>query len=255
MFKFPIRIPANLSLSLAQPFRADTAVDLSTALSTSTKFHNGVDVVCGDPQTTWGKECVWPFPWPGVVYDAEVDAPFGATQHAHSQIDTTDPATGIKYGLIYIHLSAVTKTKSPLEDKVIVYNEGETIGKIGNNGAVTPVPTPARPYDGSHLHLGIGVKNPGELNYTMVDPLLYFNLGDPYRTQAVPFKFNKDLWIGMWNNDVLELQKRLGMDYSSGPGIFGPRTLLAVMAYQRRNGISPTGYVGPITRANLNSWT
>lgn len=247
MYKFPIRIPQNLNLILTQPFRADTQVDFSTALSKSTKFHNGVDVVCGTAQQTWGRECVWPFPWQGVVYDAQVDSLFGAKQHAHSQIDTTDPDTGIKYSIIYLHLSSVTITKEALEDKVITYNQGDVIGKIGNNGAVSPPPTPENPLNGTHLHLGIGVKKPGELNYTMVDPLVYFDLNDPYR---IPFQFTKNLWFGQKNDDIVELQKRLGI--STLTGFFGFITYWSVVGYQKVNGISPTGFVGQITRASLN---
>lgn len=67
------------------------------------------------------------------------------------------------------------------------------------------------------------------------------------------FIFKNNLWLGSTGNDVLELQKRLGMDYSTGPGIFGPRTLAAVVKYQKANGIYPTlGYVGALTRASLN---
>lgn len=184
-YNFPIK--AN-KLILTQAFRAETAVDFSTALSTSTSFHNGVDVVCGTPEETWGKECVWPFPFPGIVYDAQVDSPMGAKIHAHSQIDGTDPATGIMYSLIYIHLSAVTNTKAPTEDKVIVYQQGDVIGKIGNNGAVMPAPTPQNPLNGTHLHLGVGIKNPGEMNFTMVDPLSIFELSPYGSNEQTPYE-------------------------------------------------------------------
>lgn len=171
MYKFPIN---SNKLILTQAFRAETQVDFSTKLSTSTSFHNGVDAVCGTPEETWGKECTWTFPFPGTVWDAQVDSPMGAKLHAHSQIDGTDPETGIQYSLVYIHLSEVTNTKAPTEVKPIVYQQGDVIGKIGNNGAVMPAPTPLNPLNGTHLHLGVGVKKPGETNYIMVDPLTIF---------------------------------------------------------------------------------
>lgn len=180
MYKFPIRIHPDEALNLAQPYHGETTT-LSKALSTDPTFHNGVDVTCGNAANTWGKECIWPFPWPGTVYYSEVDSPMGATLHAHAQVDTVDPATGIEYSLVLIHLSWVPKTKTAEDSQVIVYNFGDVIGKIGNNGAVSPKPTPEQPFAGSHLHLGIGVKNPGELNPLMLDPLLYFNLTDPFR--------------------------------------------------------------------------
>lgn len=150
--------------------------DMSKSLSVTTSEHLGVDVVCGTPEETWGKECTWPFPFPGTVYDAQVDSPMGAKHHAHSQIDGIDPATGIQYSLIYIHLSAVTNTKAPTEVKTIVYQQGDVIGKIGNNGVVYPAPTPEHPLWGTHLHLGLGIKKPGEMNYAITDPLTIFDL-------------------------------------------------------------------------------
>lgn len=247
MYKFPIRAR---QLFLVQPFKTDTQVDFSSALSITTKTHNGVDVVCGTPEQTWGRECVWPFPFPGTVYDAQVDSATGATLHAHSQIDGMD-TDGTQYSLVYIHLSAVTASKAPTEDKTIVYKQGDVIGKIGNNGFVSPAPTPEHPLWGTHLHLGLGVKKPGDQNYLMIDPLLYLDINTPYEEQG-GFFFSRNLWIGMNNNDVLELQKRLGIDISTGPGNFGPKTFAGVVQYQKAHGISPSGFVGPITRASLN---
>ena len=249
MYKFPIKIPNNLNLIVAQPYTEVAPVDLSKALSIETKTHNGVDIVCGTPEQTWGQPCVWPFPFQGVVYDAQVDSLFGATQHAHSQIDGTDPATGIRYSLVYLHLSKVTQTKAPEEDKVIIYQQGDVIGLIGNNGYVNPPPTPTEPYNGSHLHLGVGMKMSGELNYTMVNPQQVFDVNDPFRSN---FYFNNNLWFGMKNNDVVELQKRLGVYPQTG--FFGAITLASVINYQKAHAISPAvGFVGAITRASLNN--
>jgi hypothetical protein len=74
---------------------------------------------------------------------------------------------------------------------------------------------------------------------------------EPYLN--LKFLFTKNLWIGMMNNDVLELQKRLKVDYSTAPGTFGPRTFRAVQAYQTTKSIIPTGFVGPLTRGALNA--
>ena len=179
-YKFPVRVPSNLSLILSQPFRTKEPVDISSALSTQTTEHIGVDVVCGTNEQTWGTECVWSFPFQGVVYDSRVSSQYGAKDFARCQIDGTDPQTGITYSVIYLHLSSVTNTKTPTDTKVVTYNYGDVIGKIGNNGSVVPAPTPQRPLDGTHLHLGLGVKKPNELNYTMVDPLLYFDIKTPF---------------------------------------------------------------------------
>lgn len=262
MNKFPIRLPQNLNLELTQGFRAPIPVDISVALSKQTTDHLGVDVTCGTSAQTWGQECVWPFPWPGIVYDAQVDAPLGATQHAHSQIDGTDPATGIKYSLIYIHLSAVTRTVLPGTTTAVTYNQGETIGRIGNNGFVNPPPTPELPLNGSHLHLGLGVKKPGELNSTMVDPLLYLDLEDPYRTSVQSYQFNVNLAFKQQGVDIQNLQRvlqKLGF-FPIGTaitGYYGPVTASAILQFRVQYGVSsandPFGHsVGPLTRSALN---
>jgi murein DD-endopeptidase MepM/ murein hydrolase activator NlpD len=183
-YNFPVLLPEGRSIEVTQPFRSDSPLSLSTAYSTSTAFHNGVDIVCGTPEETWGTPCVWPFPFSGTVYDALVDSPRGATVHAHSQIDGTDPDTGIKYSLVYLHLSAVTAPKQDGSTTEITYKQSDIIGNIGNNGFVNPPPTPENPDAGTHLHFGVGVKKPGELNYTMVDPLTIFDVNLPFRTPS-----------------------------------------------------------------------
>lgn len=71
-----------------------------------------------------------------------------------------------------------------------------------------------------------------------------------------PFKFNKNLYIGMRNIDVLQLQRRLvkeGYATFTPTGYFGVLTGKAVMAYQKTKGISPQfPSCGPFTRAELN---
>jgi len=261
-YQFPIRIPADKHLELAQGFHVAAPVGISQALSIQTTDHLGVDITCGTPQETWGLECVWPFPWQGTVYDAQVDAPFNAKQHAHSQIDGTDPATGIQYSLIYIHLSAVTQSKAPTEDKVITYNQGDTIGRIGNNGFVNPAPTAAHPFDGSHLHLGVGVKNPSDLNATMVDPLIYFDLQNPFRSPSQGYKFMSNMAFGQTSGDIANLQKvlqHLGFFPATQAitGYYGPKTASAVLQFRLQYGVSSNtdtqGHsVGPLTREALN---
>ncbi len=69
------------------------------------------------------------------------------------------------------------------------------------------------------------------------------------------FIFTKDMQYGDSNNDVIQLQRRLGVVPDSG--WFGPLTKEAVTKYQKDNGIMPAtkiyGYVGSVTRARLNT--
>ncbi len=75
---------------------------------------------------------------------------------------------------------------------------------------------------------------------------------------AEDFQFLTNMGRGMSGNDVLELQKRLRLEgyfvYPTNTGYFGPFTQIAVMLYQIKHNIIPvSGYVGPITRAVLNT--
>ncbi len=67
--------------------------------------------------------------------------------------------------------------------------------------------------------------------------------------------FRADLKKGMMGGDVKELQKRLfaeGLFKEDITGYFGNLTLLAVRAFQSKNNLPSTGFVGSMTRAILN---
>jgi len=81
-------------------------------------------------------------------------------------------------------------------------------------------------------------------------------------TPSVPvtpsYTFTKSLSFGANNSEVLELQKVLqkeGYLKVTPNGNFGPSTKTAVIAFQKANGLSPIGSVGPGTRAALNKLT
>jgi hypothetical protein len=70
------------------------------------------------------------------------------------------------------------------------------------------------------------------------------------------FNFTADLKLGMEGNDVTELQKRLtaeGVYSDPVTGYFGQLTLQAVKTYQAKVGVPNTGFVGPLTRGQLNA--
>ncbi|KKU26970.1 MAG: hypothetical protein UX39_C0005G0008 [Candidatus Magasanikbacteria bacterium GW2011_GWA2_46_17] len=85
-------------------------------------------------------------------------------------------------------------------------------------------------------------------------------------TTTSDYTFSSDLSVGSKGADVMNLQKVLNMSpdtqVASGssagaPGYetstFGPATKAAVIKFQKKNGVSGTGYVGPLTRGVLNS--
>ena len=63
--------------------------------------------------------------------------------------------------------------------------------------------------------------------------------------------YNTNLTVGSTGADVMALQGALGV--SPATGYFGSITKAAVVNYQTAHGISGTGFVGPLTRASLNS--
>lgn len=92
-----------------------------------------------------------------------------------------------------------------------------------------------------------GVKGNGYFDQSYVKNVLELGTAIPLGSK---FIFKNNLYFGLQSNDVLQLQKRLGVVPTTG--YFGPKTLLAVLAYQKANGITPTGFCGPLTRASLN---
>ncbi len=74
--------------------------------------------------------------------------------------------------------------------------------------------------------------------------------------QSPVFFFYSYLKPGSRGKEVSELQKRLiDEKYMTGPitGFFGSKTFNAVLLFQKENGISSVGFVGPLTRAVLNA--
>lgn len=78
-----------------------------------------------------------------------------------------------------------------------------------------------------------------------------------FNDKPARFKFEKNLYLGMKNADVLQLQYRLkeeGCATFEPTGYFGPQTLRAVIKYQNNNKITPAvGFVGQLTRDKLNN--
>jgi len=76
------------------------------------------------------------------------------------------------------------------------------------------------------------------------------------QTASAGTSFTSNMYLGMSGNpEVAAMQAILiseGFLHSTATGNFFNLTKQAVVAFQKENGISPTGYVGPLTRAALN---
>ncbi|HCC05740.1 TPA: hypothetical protein DEP94_00020 [Candidatus Nomurabacteria bacterium] len=77
--------------------------------------------------------------------------------------------------------------------------------------------------------------------------------GSTYFTFA---SIDKNLKYGQRNNEVMELQEFLidkGFLKTTPTNFFGLLTLKAVKSYQANTGVSPTGFVGVLTREKINN--
>lgn len=95
---------------------------------------------------------------------------------------------------------------------------------------------------------------------SMVDIIAFTDIPDNLLEEAKrkEYEFMTDLVLGMSGYEVRKLQERLMKEgflkvpAGTALGYFGNLTKEAVMTYQRVHGITPTGNVGPLTRASLN---
>lgn len=88
--------------------------------------------------------------------------------------------------------------------------------------------------------------------FTKVTPVASNQPIAPTSSSTVPVvhaTLSKTLKIGTSGPEVNILQVMLGV---SQTGYFGPKTRLAVMSFQKLNGIPQTGVVGELTRKALN---
>ena len=75
-------------------------------------------------------------------------------------------------------------------------------------------------------------------------------------TGGFSYTFTQDMYRGVQGSEVVALQRALyaeGLFSGEATGNFYDVTREAVMAFQIKYGINPTGYVGPETRAKLNA--
>lgn len=128
-------------------------------------------------------------------------------------------------------------------------NVGDILGVSDNTGNSS----------GNHLHFegqlfrkdsgghpSLVTTNDDYANTINIEP--YFN--GLHAADIRPQRFTKNLYFTLRDPQVLDLQKFLGVYPQTG--YFGPITLYYVLKYQVAHAITPTGFVGPITRGSLN---
>lgn len=82
-------------------------------------------------------------------------------------------------------------------------------------------------------------------NYKMTEAWVFLTV-----VPEIKYKFLKTLKMYSRGQDVVELQKRLGIKQT---GFFFTKTKKAVMEFQKKNGLVPDGIVGKYTREKLNN--
>ncbi|MFA6270225.1 MAG: Ig-like domain-containing protein [Candidatus Paceibacterota bacterium] len=126
---------------------------------------------------------------------------------------------------------------------------------VGDEVSVTTTtPTPVSSSSGSRS--GGSSSSSGSRHLVVTTPVVAPTVGIVLGSSA--YNFTRNLSVGSFGNDVTELQNRLiSAGVYSGPitGYFGSLTQAAVQAFQAKYGISSTGFVGPLTLAQLNQGT
>ena len=74
---------------------------------------------------------------------------------------------------------------------------------------------------------------------------------------GITITITKSLKLGSQNSEVKALQQALATDKTIYPegkatGYYGPATRNAIIRFQKKYGLEPVGYVGPLTRKKLN---
>ena len=184
MYKFPLRIPLGRGVEITQVFKSTELVEYYKSKGLDVTSHEAIDVACGNAGQTYGTPFVCPFPTATLDRIYEGDAEEGIS----GMIQVT--YNGLTLG--GLHLSGVVKQD--------VYREGDALGYIGNYGYVLPAPTIGQPFAGSHIHLYTIVDGKA------VDPLLYFDVNDPFRGPDDP---SKDRPAIRWA--IRQVEKLLGV--------------------------------------------
>ena len=181
-YKFPLSIPFGREVEVTQGFKSTALIDYYRSKGIYISFHDAVDVRVkgGTAIDTYGVPFVCPFPRATLKKYVEADPVNGIGGSV--QVEYIEPdGTSLVVGCI--HLSGTVRKDS--------YNEGDIMGYIGNAGYVVPAPEIGTPFGGSHGHVTLSKKKFGESNWTAIDPLLYLDVTNPFRSSDTGIERDK----------------------------------------------------------------
>lgn len=204
MYKFPLSIPPGREIEVTQPFKSTALLEYYRSKGIYISFHDAVDVrLAGNPAKgieTYGLPFVCPFPRATLKKYVEADPVNGiggSVQVEYIEPDGTSMVVGC------IHLSGTERKES--------YNQGDTLGYIGNAGYVVPPPEIGTPFGGSHGHVTLSRKKFGEVNWTAIDPLLYLDVTNPFRSADTGYE--RDKFAFLWAIQRIKLaMRKLGIN-------------------------------------------
>ena len=157
MIKAPFRSPNKIIVT--QEFGDTSRLAYYRANNISFPFHQGIDIVLGDGRTTYGTECVCPFPTAKVTR-VDFDTP---TSTKGNGVYIQADYDGSKYEVVFWHTGEIVVKVGD------VVKEGDVLCYIGNSGLCNPAPTEAQPWNGSHCHLMLKKYSFDGLNWKIVD--------------------------------------------------------------------------------------
>ncbi len=184
IYKLPIIIPQGLKPVVTQGYGATGNLGFYKENGVNIPFHNGVDICTnGTSMQTYGCPVITPSgSWTVFkVYDGGNPLSNNGNEVVIHSSPFQENGITKWIELRFVHLS---KVYPKLEGSVVP--ENTVIGNIGNSGLVLPVPTPAAPYNGTHLHLGMieyyiidgqtVTRNEANGVYGLIDPLTRINI-------------------------------------------------------------------------------
>lgn len=195
MKPLPIAIPSNRRIVVSQIYGDTSKIDKYKEAGINIPFHNGLDLCVTEQglyngRETYGTALVCP------VDNAHLDKVWWdnpmSTKGNGIQISWKE--NGKKHSIIFWHCSELMEQQT--------YNTGEVLGYVGNSGFCMPSPTYSKPYDGSHLHLGLYIDG------VLTDPETYFDRTKWFTKADNIFKdFPPLVWVLEWMKTQLNKLK------------------------------------------------